>query len=346
MPIKAEQLDSDLARQLRPIYLISGDETLLVEEACDAVLAAARAQGFNERSVHHVDTGFRWHELAIDASSMSLFAQRKVLDVRVPANKFDKEAGAALREWADGVSGNDDSLLLLRTGRLEPRVRSTAWFKALDVAGGVVLIWPISLRDLPGWLSRRLDKVDLNLQRDALLYLSERVEGNLLAAAQEIDKLTLMNLPQPISQQMLAQNLEDTARFGSFDLIDAAMSGQGERVRKILLSLREDGSSLFGIMGALTSQLRRMRQLRGLPPQRAQVLEQFARRGPPLAMLLAECAVIDQQGKGERFGDPWVSLEQLLLYMAATPNVLPPSRYQRRLRDPRRVSEQRKISRR
>ena len=126
MPLRPDQLDAALQQSLQGIYLISGDETLLVEEACDAVLQKAREQGFTERSIHHVETGFKWHDVTNDAASMSLFAERKVLDLRIPAGKFDKEGGQVLRDWADGSVGNPDTLLLMRTERLQPRQRSSA----------------------------------------------------------------------------------------------------------------------------------------------------------------------------------------------------------------------------
>ena len=332
MQIKSEQLSSSLSRGLQTIYLVSGDDTLLVEEACDEIIAAASAQGFTERSIHHVEPGFHWYDITNDAASMSLFAERKILDLRLGSGKFDKEASEVLRSWCDGETSNSDTLLLLRTDRLQPKQRSSAWFKAIEQAGGIVLIWPMSPRDMPRWLEARLTKRGLSMDRDGLSYLADRVEGNLLAAAQEIEKLALQGLPQPISQQTLIASLEDTSRFTSFDMIDAAMAGDAIRARKVLRSLRQEGVSLFAILGALTSQLRRLGQSRGLPPARARILEQFAQRVRSPLTLLAECALIDQQGKGQRFGDAWVSLEQLVLVMAGTAGMVPPSVYQRRLR--------------
>ena len=332
MPLKADQLSAALQQSLQSIYLISGDETLLVEEACDAVVQKAREEGFIERSIHHIESGFKWHDVINDAASMSLFAERKVLDLRIPAGKFDKEASQVLRDWADGSAGNPDTLLLIRTERLQPRQRSSAWFKAIESSGTVVLVWPLAPRELPGWLEIRLQGKGLTLQSDALLALAERVEGNLLAAAQEVEKLALQNLAQPISQDDLLNCLEDTSRFNSFDLIDAAMAGQGTRVSKILAVLREDKGSLFSVLGALTSQIRRLGETRGLPPARARNMEAFARRGPSAKALLAECAVLDQQGKGQRPGDAWLGLEQLLLSMAQQPGQRPPSYYQRKLK--------------
>ena len=332
MPLNTDQLEASLQQSLLGIYLISGEETLRVSEACDAVLRKAREQGYTERSIHHVETGFKWHDVLNDAASMSLFAERKVLDLRIPSTKFDKEASQILRDWAAGSIGNPETLLLIRTERLQPKQRNSAWFKAIEATGAVVLIWPLGPRELPAWLDQRLKSRGLILERDALMALCERVEGNLLAAAQEVEKLALQNLSQPITQNMLLSCLEDTSRFNSFDLIDAAMAGQGTRVSKIMASLREDKGSLFAVLGALTSQLRRLGQTRGLPPARARTMEAFARSGPSAKALLAECALLDQQGKGQRIGDAWLGLEQLLLTMARQSGQRPPSFYQRKLK--------------
>ena len=179
---------------------------------------------------------------------------------------------------------------MIRTERLQPKQRNSAWFKAIEATGAVVLIWPLGPRELPAWLDQRLKSRELILERDALMALCERVEGNLLAAAQ-VEKLALQNLSQPITQDMLLNCLEDTSRFNSFDLIDAAMAGQGTRVSKIMASLREDKGSLFAVLGALTSQLRRLGQTRGLPPARARTMEAFARAGlqPRRCSLNAPC---------------------------------------------------------
>lgn len=334
MQVKAEDLTSQLSARLLPVYLISGEETLLVEEACDAVIRAAGSQGFTERSVHHVESGFHWHNLTNDAASMSLFAEKKILDVRIPVKKFDREGSEALREWVESAAGSEslDNILLLRTGRLEPRQRSSAWFKALDQVGSITLIWPMSPGQLPRWLMQRAQAAGISLQADAVQYLAERVEGNLLAAAQEVDKLALMELPQPVTLEALVSSLEDAARFNSFDLLDAMMSADAAKVVRILKALREEGVALFAILGALTSQVRRMGSPKGLPPGRQRLLQQFAQRVKDPGAVLAECAVIDQQGKGQLLGDAWVSLENLLLRLAGKRSLPLPSQDQALLR--------------
>lgn len=311
MQIKPEDIPSSLAQGLQPAYLIAGQETLLVQEACDAVLAAAARAGFAERSVLHVEPGFAWSQLLHEAASPSLFAQRRVLDVRVPADKLDRQASEALQEYL--ASPSSDNLLLLRTGRLEGRQRSSAWFKALDRAGAVVLIWPMSRRELPGWLARRARTAALELDREALAHLADRVEGNLLAAAQEIEKLALADLPQPINAQRLAAAVGDASHFGAFELIDAVFAGDGIRVRRVLAALREEGVSLFAILGAFGSQLRGMRDDRWMPPHRKRLIPGFKQRAGSPAQALADLALVDQQGKGALRGNAWLSLERLLL---------------------------------
>ena len=315
MQVKPEELGSHLSGPLRSVYLVSGDETLIVEESCDAVIRAAHGAGYTERSIHHGDAGFKWHDLSNDSASISLFAEKKIIDVRLTAKRFDREASDTLRDWLDNQQ-SDDTILLLRCGRLEPRQRNSAWFKAIDQAGVICLVWPLSARALPGWLAGRCRQVGLACERDALQYLAERVEGNLLAARQEIDKITMLDLPAPVTLEDMIACLEDASRFSTFDLLDAMMAGDAERVVRISAALREEKVSVFAILGALTSQIRRGSNTRGLPPGRARLLQGFAERIRDPRAILTECAVIDQQGKGQVRGDAWISLEKLLLRLA------------------------------
>jgi DNA polymerase-3 subunit delta len=333
MQVKAEDLPRHLAGNLDAIYLISGEEQLLVDEACDAVITTAREKGFTERSVHHVDQSFRWLDLHHDAASMSLFAEKKILDVRVPPKKLDKEASAALREWVQNLQGNQtiEHVLLLRTGRLERGQRTSAWFKALEKAGVVTVMWPLEPSRLPAWLGQRGQKLGIQIDPEATQYLADRVEGNLLAAAQELQKLAALELPQPITLETLVSCLEDASRYTSFDLLDAMMAAQPQRVVRILRGLREESVALFAVLGAFTSQLRRLSNTKGMPPAKARLMQQFLRRIKDPGMVLAECAIIDQQGKGQLRGDAWMSLENLLLRLAGVKSMPLPSQDQRQL---------------
>jgi DNA polymerase-3 subunit delta len=319
MLLKPADLAPELERTLAPVYLISGDDPLLVQEACDKVLDAARARGFTERSVLHAEGGFNWNDVSQDASSMSLFAQRRIIDVRVTGARLDKDASEVLRRYAAHPA--QDTVLLIRAGRLEGKQRSSAWFKALDAAGVIVQVWPLDLRELPRWLTARLKSAGLNLTPEALALLSERVEGNLLAAVQEIEKLKLAGLPSPMDHESLGAVLDDSARYDAFELIDATLAGDGRRVSRVLATLRQEGVALFAILGALTSQLRRIDEGGYVPAPRKRLVSGFLKRlgsADAIPRVLAECALVDAQGKGQIGGDAWLSLEDVLLRLAGT----------------------------
>ncbi len=312
MQIRDGQLERQLSSGLLPVYLVAGDETLLVEEACDAIIRAAREQGFTERSVHYAEGNFDWAEIIQDGASISLFAERKILDVRVRGKKFDRSGSETIRSWIENADG--ETVLLIRSGRLDSSQRKSAWFKAIDAAGAVMLIWDMSVGELPGWVEQRLRQQNIQAERDALNYLCARVEGNLLAADQEVRKLALLDLPQPITLETMVATLEDVSRYTPFDVINAAMAGNAKRVRTILHGLREEGVSNMGLLFALMGQLREQNPRR-LPPQSSQALEKFRTRVPDATPVLAECAVIEQQIRGQLEGDAWRSLEKLLLRM-------------------------------
>ena len=318
MQVKAESLVGSLKRELKSTYLVSGDELLLVQESCDAIVKSAKEQGFAERAVYQLGVDGSWDDLREESNSLSLFASRRVIDVRLPATKLDKEASVFLRQWCDEPP--DDVLLLLRTDRLLPRQRSAAWFKALDALGVILLVWPVSERELPGWLVTRLDRVGIQLDGDALTYLAEKIEGNLLSAAQLIEKLVLTGAKGKVPLDELYQLIEDTSRFGVFDLIDAMMAGRPDRTSHILNVLKEEGISLFAILGALASQVRRIgSNLQGVPQGKRRLISQFSSRIARPEAILSEIAIIDIQAKGGFVGgSDWISLERLLLRLSGT----------------------------
>jgi len=318
MPIQPEALERALERGLAPAYLVAGDETLLVEESCDAIIARARAAGFSERQIIQADSAFEWHRLAEAASSLSLFAERRIIDLRLPVKKLDKEAGEAIAEYLTRATG--DTLLLVRTEQLDKRKRDAAWFSRLDQGGVVVLIWPVSADKLPGWLAARCRKAGIALARDALAFLADSIEGNLLAAAQEIEKLRLLDLEQPISLDALRAAVQDASYFDGFDLLDAALAGDGPRVRHIVYVLREQGVEPLAVLGLFGYGIRRLvnKVAGGAPPQRLR-LEEAARRRlgeSDLAAAVTLSQIVDRQVKGAALGDAWQTLECLALRLA------------------------------
>ena len=318
MQIRPEQLSSHLEGSLAPVYLICGGEPLLVQEACDEVIAAAHGQGYSERQIMHVDTSFSWAELRDSAANMSLFAERRLLDLRLTPKQFDRAASDALRAYLEAPA--EDVLLLVRTERLDSKQRNTAWFKAFQKSAGVVQVWPVGVAEMLRWLARRCERAGIILDQDALTFFSERMEGNLLAAVQEIEKLKLLDLAQPVSLGALQEAVLDSSHYDAFDLTDAALAGQPGRVRHIITVLRQEGIQPLAAHGAFVSQLRQLIEgpRHGLPKQRERLLREAGRRlGPPdLEQLLIDSALVDQRVKGLRQGDPWRTLELLLLRMA------------------------------
>ncbi len=315
MAVRPRDFARGLERSLASVYLICGDEQLLIEEACDAVLAKARSQGFTERSVLSSDTGFEWPALATAAGSLSLFSERRVLDVRMAPKQFDQTAGAAIEAHLD--TPTDDVLLLMRTGRLETRQRGSKWFKRVESEGVAMVAWPIAPRELPGWVRDRCRATGIELSNDAAGYLCDSIEGNLLAAAQEIEKLALLALPQPIDLDALRASVADATHFETFDLLDAVFAGEARRIRRILYVLREEGEQPLAVLGMLVAWIRRLMtgDIQRVPPQRARLLQAARRRlsAQTLDGLLAAALDVDRRVKGTAPGDAWHGLEDLAL---------------------------------
>ena len=254
MRVRPEQLERHLGRGLARAYVVYGDEPLQREESLDAIRAAARAAGFAERIVLHADSGFDWSELRSHAMNLSLFAERRLIDLRVPGGSPGKDGGPVLAQYA--ADPPPDLVLLLSCERFDRRSTSTKWFKALEGAGDVIEVYPVRARDLPRWIADRCAARGVAVERDAAEVLAERSEGDLLACAQEIDKLCLLAEGRPITTDEVMRTVADSARFGAFDLIDPALEGDGARVVRILHILREEGMEPIHVLGSLTWAIR------------------------------------------------------------------------------------------
>jgi len=252
--VKAEQLGRHLEGGLRPIYVLSGDEPLQIQEARDAVREAARARGFEERVVVHVEARFDWSALREHTDSLSLFSERRVIDLRMPSPSPGQDGGRVLKEYAENP--NPDLLLLITTGRADRRTTSTQWFKALEKAGAAVPIWPVDARALAGWIARRAAGRGVRLEPEAAALLADRNEGNLLACAQEIDKLRLLHPGATLGAAEVLDAVSDSARFGAFDLVDTALEGGAARTARIVRTLREEGVEPVQLLGSLAWAIR------------------------------------------------------------------------------------------
>lgn len=324
MRLSPDKLPAQLRKPLVPLYLVFGEETLLAQEAADAIRAAARQQGYSERECLTVETGFDWPALRQLAASPSLFAERRLLELRLGEAKPGDAGSKALCDYAARPA--TDAVLLITAGKLDWQTQKSRWFAALEGAGVTVAALPVEARHLPHWIERRLRERGLNPTADALALLSERVEGNLLAAAQEIEKLALTVADQPLTAETILAAVGDSARYTIYDFVDAALLGQPARVARILDGLRGEGIEPVLVNWALHREVRVLTALAFARSQRQAQDAVFGfykvwdKRKPLLQQtlqrltlaecrqLLSACAGIDRIIKGAEPGAPWDAL--------------------------------------
>ena len=258
MRLNADQLPAALARGLAGIYLISGDEPLLVGEAADAVRAAARAAGYADRSVYFIDRSFAWDDLRQATQSLSLFADRRLFELRMPGGKPDKGA-ALLLDIA--TRPPPDVVCLVIADKLDKKASDAPWVRAAEKQGVWVPIWPVGTAALPGWLRARAAALKLEIEPAAAQLIADRVEGNLLAAKQELEKLGLL-ASGAITAELVLRSVGDSARYDVFQLAEAAGAGDAARALHILLGLKSEGVEPTLILWALVRELRGLWQAR------------------------------------------------------------------------------------
>jgi DNA polymerase-3 subunit delta len=333
MQIKPEQLDARLRKPLAPVYLVSGDEPLRVLEAADALRAAARAQGYDEREVLTAQANFDWSTLMSAAGNLSLFSRRRVIDLRMPGGKPGAEGARALRAYAQQPP--DDTVLLVTAGKLERSARDSKWVQALDKVGVVVFVWPLNAQEFTAWIQQRMRARGLEPTAEAIALLADRAEGNLLACKQEIEKLYLLQGEGTVDEAAILALVADNARYDVFALVDSALLGEASRSVRILQGLRAEGIVPQIILWALSRELRQLAAMaaavasgqpaqavvarhRIWPPARRSMLAAALQR-LSLAQchtLLQHCARIDRVSKGQAAGNTWNELLQLALTLA------------------------------
>ncbi|HKO86943.1 MAG TPA: DNA polymerase III subunit delta [Burkholderiales bacterium] len=323
--IKADQLDGQLARGLAPVYVIHGDEPLLSLEAGDAIRATARSRGFTEREVHQVERGYDWSRLAQSAASMSLFGDRKLIEVRLPSGKPGTEGAAALSAYCGKLP--TDTMLMLSLPRLDKAGQSAAWFNGLDRVGVVVNVFGIDRAQLPQWLAARLHKQSQRASHEALSFITECVEGNLLAAHQEIQKLGLLFPPGELSFEQVRGAVLDVARFDVYQISEALLAGDIKRLARVLDGLRGEGEAPNRVLWMMSEDLRAVLRLQSANGRSAQDIFRENRIWGPkqtlvsaaarrlgrdmLERALAQAASVDRMIKGLSRGDAWDELLQL-----------------------------------
>ena len=312
MQVRLEQLDAHLAKagaQLAPIYVLHGDEHLLVLEAADRIRAAARAAGYAEREVLHAERYFKWGALTASSQSMSLFGDRKLIDLRIPGGKPGRDGSLALQEFAAGAAANAAEVITLVTlPRLDRDGVSSAWFSALAAAGVAIEVPLVGLARLPDWIAARLARQKQQVDRATLAFLVERVEGNLLAAHQEVEKLGLLFPPGPLDGEAVRAAVLNASRYDVYKLRDALLEGQLGRYARILTGLRGEGEALPLVLWAISDGLHRALAA-GAP----------ALRRNRLLAALKKTADVDRVAKGLRApdstGDAWDDLLALGLLL-------------------------------
>lgn len=335
MKIFADKLPEQLQSGMKAIYFIAGDEPLQMREACDTVRSAVRAVGAEEREVHHVDNSFKWSTLHDASASMSLFGSHKLIELHLPSGKPGQEGSQALQAYAKTISenkGQSDNTLLIISGKLEGSATNSKWFKALDAVGIYVPVWPVDANRLPGWITHRLRKAGFQPTPEAVSLLAQRVEGNLLACDQEIEKLRLLYPNQSqLDDQAVMNAVHDSSRFDVFTLTDALLQANPVRTSRILAGLQGEGIEPPIILWGITRELRQLITLKHRTDQ-GQSFDRICRelriwdkRKPlyqkalqthtpdQLHQLLLQAEKVDRSIKGLDKGNSWTQLNQLCL---------------------------------
>jgi DNA polymerase-3 subunit delta len=332
--IRLDQLEAHLARELRPLYAIHGDEPLLSLEAADAIRARARAGGFSERTVLTAERGFNWSELRASGASLSLFGDRKLIELRLPSGKPGTDGAQAIEAFCEKLP--PDALTLVMLPRLDRAGQSSSWFQALEASGMVVNVFPVERPRLPEWIATRLARQKQSARPETLRFLADCVEGNLLAAHQEIQKLALLLPPGDLAFDAVREAVMNVARYDAGKLGEAMLSGDRARFARMLEGLRGEGEALPRLLWLLAEEVRAvwrvqegiasgrplaevLREARVWGDARQSLVGRAAKSVPRAALLsaLEHAAGVDRMIKGIAKGDAWDELLQLGLRFAA-----------------------------
>lgn len=329
MKISSDKIQDQLAHKLQTLYLIAGEEPLLVQETADAIRHAARTQGFSDRRVYSWDKRFDWGQFSQECRSLSLFGDKKLLELRLTAPRLPADDQETLIEFFDSYLV--DTVLLIFVDKLEP---SAAWVKRLDRLGVIVTVWPVNTERLPQWLKQRAHKQGLQLTQPAISALADRVEGNLLAAEQELLKLRLIHGAGPVDEEAVLAAIGDSARFNVYTLVDYCVAGLAAKAVRVLWGLQAEGLEPPILLWALAREIRSllsMQERLAAGYTLEKVFLEFRvwdRRKPLLQIalkrhssyslfkMLGECEKIDRRIKGFDSASCWDGLLQLVLALA------------------------------
>lgn len=331
MKTRVDQLAGSLKRGLAPIYLVAGEEPLLLLECCDQIRAAAKAQGFVERELLQVERGFDWSALR-QAATPSLFSTRKIIDLRLRTGKPGRDGAQALGEWADAP--DPDMLLMVSCETWDRSSRTSKWAGRLEKAGQQIDIWPIKPQELPHWLEQRMQQHGMQPEPEVLRLLADRLEGNLLAARQEIDRLALIKGAGTITVSDVMKVVADSSRFDAFALAEHMLTGNLRDGLRVVAGLKRMDTPVPLLLGALLRELKVVEAYRlamrggeqesmvfrrlNIWQNRQHIVRTAARRLGTLKLFTAYkmLSLIDRQSKGRAAGDPWQSVDKLMIQLA------------------------------
>jgi DNA polymerase-3 subunit delta len=332
MALRAEQLQAQLARSLAALYVVHGDEPLIALEAADAVRAAAREAGYREREVYFAERGFDWSELLHAGASFSLFGDRKIIDLRIPTGKPGTQGAEAITAYC--ARPNADVLTLVSLPRLDRAAQASGWFGALAAAGVVVDVFPVERARLPAWIGERLGRQGQRASREVLEFLADRVEGNLLAAYQEVQKLALLAPEGELALEDVREAVANVARYDAYDASAALLAGDTARYVRVIEGLRGEGEAPTFVLWAIAEDLRALERIQsgaaeGRPLEallrenrvwgpRQALIRAAMRRFPAgaIARGLAHAALIDRAIKGVARLEAWDEFLKLGLKLA------------------------------
>lgn len=334
MKVRLEQLNDHLRKTLAPLYVVYGDEPLLVQEACDVIRGAARGQGYDERLVMEADAGFDWESLRHASDNLSLFTQRRLVELRLYNGKAGAAGGRALTDYAARPAA--DTVLLVVAGKLEgPASQRPEWLKALEHHGVAIQVWPVKHDRLPAWIAARMRDRGMQADAAAVSLIAARTEGNLLASVQEIEKLSLLYGQGRLGAREAVAAVTESARFNLYDLVDGALAGDVPRVVRIVDGLRAEGAAPALVLWALAQEIRRLYGMTRDRDQEGMSIDQVLTRykawdsRKALARgcltryslhkwrrLTHEAARVDRTLKGMEEGDAWDELLKLSVSMA------------------------------
>ena len=326
MKFNSDTLLTHLEQQLLPVYLISGDEPLLTAESADAVRVKARASGFTERETHFMERGGDWNDVRASANNLSLFAERRLVEIRMSSAKPGNTGSATIVALLENKY--PDRVLLITTPKLDRDAQGSEWVRAVETHGALVQVWPVEASRLTAWLRTRAKRLRLDIENEALELIAERTEGNLLAADQELQKLRLSVRGERVSADDVLGSVADSARFDVFQLAESALAGDTPRTLRMLEGLRAEGVEPTLVLWSLSKSVRDIWGALHSPGGRAPswrrqsaALEQGQRRASKLhfGRLAARAARADRMIKGRESGDAWDEMALLAMDICARP---------------------------